>query len=356
MRTSRTTPSRILSVLPLLAFAIALRAADKNGVSPQAISLPAGPGSIQGLGESFQPQLNSGSGSYAVPLEVPKGTAGHTPELTLAYDTGSPNGPFGLGWSLSASKHVTRNTDKGVPLYVDGPNGIDDDLDGVIDNPHELDDFTGMDQEELVQLSDGSFRSENEGSFLRYERSGDGWIARSKDGQLYEFGMTPGARIAEGGRVFRWLLERVSDLDGNVIEYDYLSDPGSPGQRYCRTIRWGQPSASFAVVLTYEAGRPDVASDFRSGFEVRTALRLARIDVISQGIPAASDALRGDLDEDGVEDRLVRRYELEYDEEAHLSLLARVTKIGRDGKTVFPSLTFAYRQWTPPASVGAALV
>ena len=33
-------------------------AADKNGVSPQVISLPSGPGSVQGLGESFQPQLN----------------------------------------------------------------------------------------------------------------------------------------------------------------------------------------------------------------------------------------------------------------------------------------------------------
>ena len=45
-------------------FAIgALHAIDKNGVAPQAISLPSGPGSIQGLGESFQPQLNTGSGS-----------------------------------------------------------------------------------------------------------------------------------------------------------------------------------------------------------------------------------------------------------------------------------------------------
>ena len=38
-----------------------LHAIDKNGVAPQAISLPSGPGSIQGLGESFQPQLNTGS-------------------------------------------------------------------------------------------------------------------------------------------------------------------------------------------------------------------------------------------------------------------------------------------------------
>lgn len=69
-----------------------LRSADKNGVAPSAISLPAGPGSIQGLGDSFQPQLNSGSGTYRVPLALPRGTGGLTPELAITYNTGNGNG------------------------------------------------------------------------------------------------------------------------------------------------------------------------------------------------------------------------------------------------------------------------
>ncbi|MBI4600556.1 MAG: hypothetical protein HY721_01210, partial [Planctomycetes bacterium] len=351
--------ARLLLVLAALGHWAAparLPGADKNGVSPQAISLPTGPGSIQGLGESFQPQLNTGSGSYSVKLEVPSGTAGHTPELTLHYNTGSPNGSLGLGWSLSGMGAVTRNTDEGVPLYVDGANGKDDDLDGVIDNPQELDRFTGMDGEELVQLADGSFRSENESSFLRYQRAGNGWEARAKDGTLYGFGKAPAAQIQEGGRAFKWLLERVTDLDGNAIEYRYVSDAASPGQLYCRSIRWGQPQAFFAAVLTYEAGRPDVFSDFRSGFEVRTGLRLKRIDVISQGVPASGDSLRGDLNGDGVTDALVRRYELEYHGDAHLSLLKRATKIGRDGSTALPPVTFEYRRWTPPENVAGSLI
>src|SRR5512139_1979475 len=93
--------------------------ADKNGVSPQAISLPSGPGSIQGLGESFQPQLNSGTGSYAVPLALPRGTGGITPEMTLVYNSGGGNGVLGLGWRLSGAVTVVRNTDHGMPLYVD---------------------------------------------------------------------------------------------------------------------------------------------------------------------------------------------------------------------------------------------
>jgi hypothetical protein len=40
--------------------------ADKNGVSPNTVSLPSGPGSIDGLGESFQPMLNTGSARYCL--------------------------------------------------------------------------------------------------------------------------------------------------------------------------------------------------------------------------------------------------------------------------------------------------
>src|SRR5437660_6457149 len=58
-------------------------AADKSGVSPNTISLPKGPGSIEGLGESFQPTLNTGTAKYSIALKVPPGTAGHTPELRL---------------------------------------------------------------------------------------------------------------------------------------------------------------------------------------------------------------------------------------------------------------------------------
>ncbi|MBI4586748.1 MAG: hypothetical protein HY717_22265 [Planctomycetes bacterium] len=69
-------------------------------MAPRAISLPSGPGSIQGLGESFQPQLNTGSGSYVVSLVMPRGPGGQAPPLARVYNSGARNGPLGLGWSL----------------------------------------------------------------------------------------------------------------------------------------------------------------------------------------------------------------------------------------------------------------
>jgi RHS repeat-associated protein len=356
---SRSPPlrARILLVLVIAcAGAARLSAIDKNGVAPRAISLPAGPGSIQGLGESFQPQLNSGSGSYQVPLVLPRGTGGQTSALALVYNSGSGNGELGLGWTLSGVPSIRRNTDRGVPRYVDGPNGVDDDHDGQVDNPEELDTITGLSGEELVPLADSSFRAENESAFIHYARVGAGWEAHSPDGERMLFGRSAAARIEDGARVFGWCIERQTDRNGNAVDYEYIADPATPAQKYVRRIRWGQPAAYFAALLYYEEGRPDVTSSFQPGFELRTSLRLAGIDIFSQGVPAPAFAVRADLDGDGKTDSLIRRYRLEYDETSHLSLLARVTQFGADGRTAMPSLTLGYSRWMPPENVAATMI
>src|SRR5882757_8907317 len=89
---------------------------DKSGVSPNSISVPKGPGSIEGLGDSFQPSLNTGTAKYGVGLKLPPGVAGHQPSLGLSYEGGGGNGPLGYGWNLSLP-HIQRRTDKGIPTY-----------------------------------------------------------------------------------------------------------------------------------------------------------------------------------------------------------------------------------------------
>src|SRR5512139_72592 len=103
-------------LLALLAATSPLFGADKSGVTPNTISLPKGPGSIEGLGESFQPTLNAGTAKYGVALKVPPGTAGETPSLALSYESGAGNGAVGFGWHLPAS-FIQRRSDKGVPTY-----------------------------------------------------------------------------------------------------------------------------------------------------------------------------------------------------------------------------------------------
>jgi hypothetical protein len=89
---------------------------NKSGVSDQVISLPQGGGALSGLGETFAPDLHTGTGNFTVPLALAPGRNGFQPELNLVYSTGNGNGPFGPGWSLSIPS-VSRKTSKGVPRF-----------------------------------------------------------------------------------------------------------------------------------------------------------------------------------------------------------------------------------------------
>src|SRR6185369_1394462 len=82
------------------------------------ISLPKGGGAIRGMGEKFAANPVTGTGSMSVPIATSPGRAGFGPQLSVSYDSGAGNGPFGLGWNLSLPA-ITRKTDKGLPRYDD---------------------------------------------------------------------------------------------------------------------------------------------------------------------------------------------------------------------------------------------
>ena len=92
-----------------------------SGPSPFSVpevSLPKGGGAVRGIGEKFAATAVTGTGALTVPIALTPGRDGFGPTLTLSYDSGTGNGPFGVGWSLS-SPSITRKTEKGTPSYRD---------------------------------------------------------------------------------------------------------------------------------------------------------------------------------------------------------------------------------------------
>ena len=159
----------------------------KSGVKPQVISLPSGPGSLEGLGENFEPNLSTGTSSYPVKFTAAPGRVGFQPNLTLDYNGGNANGPWGMGWKLSIPS-IQRRTEDGLPTYNDAQ-----------------DQFIYNDGEKLVRVTDDSYRFENESSFMRFRRiDNGGWEAQSPDGLRYLFGETENARVANPRGIFRW--------------------------------------------------------------------------------------------------------------------------------------------------------
>ncbi|WP_238554796.1 SpvB/TcaC N-terminal domain-containing protein [Paraburkholderia hospita] len=240
--------------------------------APQ-LSLPHGGGAVRGIGEKFATEPATGTGSLTVPIRVSRGRNDFSPELTLSYDSGSGNGPFGMGWSLSVPA-ITRRTDKGLPQYRDADDSDVFVLSGVEDlvpvfgkNPDGS--WARDPQGRLVfdeELRDGHtvrrYRPRVEGHFARMERwtrvvDGDvHWRSISKDNILTVYGRTSASRIADHAKaacVFSWLMCETYDDKGNAIVYEHAAEDDAnvdlsqvnernrlrSANRYVKYIRYG---------------------------------------------------------------------------------------------------------------------
>jgi RHS repeat-associated protein len=293
-------------------------AANKSPLSNELLSAPKGGGAISGLGEAFQPNLNLGTGSYVVPIELPKGFRQRTPTLSLTYSTAGPQGTLGMGWALPI-RGIRRSTSGHAPMYTDADAFL---LDGT----------------RLVHMGEGRYRPRIDEGHRRIRRLTEGWEVTEKDGTTYLLGVTPDRRESgpEGfANPLSWLVEEERDTSDNRVRYSYLHDRGAV---YLETIEY----AIYRVEFHYEE-RPDLLVDRSAGFAQETRLRCSRIELH-----------RSDL-----EPSLLRNYRLEYVQSAlsgH-SLLASVTLTGfaydqgPDGTQVrqetAPALRFEYTAFEP---------
>jgi len=215
---------------------------DKENKGTSGISLPKGGGALKGIGETFQPNLFSGTGNFSIPLATSPGRADFGPRLTLQYSTGNGNGPFGLGWQLSIPR-ITRKTEKGLPKYNHEDVFIMSGAEGLVpilklENgkwiPETLNDKTNTYRIER-------YRPRTESLFARIEKwvkingnnSGEvHWRATTKENITSIYGRTPQARIYDPDQkdhVYEWLLEETFDARGNHILYEYAKDDPNPG-------------------------------------------------------------------------------------------------------------------------------
>jgi RHS repeat-associated protein len=213
-------------------------------VSPPQLNLPKGGGAIRGIGEKFAANPVTGTGSMTLPIFASPGRSGFGPQLSLSYDSGSGNGPFGFGWNL-ALPHVTRKTDKGLPQYIDNQesdifilSGAEDLMPALLFNNGWTRDIspkprTVYNQQYLIHR----YRPRVEGLFARIERwinianpQDMFWRSISKDNITTWYGKTPESRIADPAdptRIFTWLICESYDDKGNVVVYQYKPEDSS---------------------------------------------------------------------------------------------------------------------------------
>ncbi len=335
--------------------------------APAPLDLPKPGGSLRGLGEKFKAGGPTGTGGLSLPLPVST-CRGVEPALALTYDSGRPQGSFGMGWDVPVPE-IFRRTDKGLPRYADADNSDIFILSGQEDLVRtEATDLGGAFAEAGFQVD--LFRPRVEGLFARVERwtnlaTGQvHWRSITADNVTSLFGLSRSAQVADpknSAHVFRWRLEATFDTFGHVTYYQYkpedlagvsASDLAEasrfacpPANAYLKSVSYGNrmplatrsPSIdtiaalSFLFVVVFDYGehttdlpteaqvwgvRADPFSSFRSGFETRTYRLCTRVMVFHQI-----------LEELGAPARLVKALQLGYDPSPTVTYLtsARLT-------------------------------
>ena len=246
---------------------------------------------------AFQTDLFSGSFGYNYKVEVPPGTNGLAPKLSISYNSQSAKGKagwVGSGWEIPLS-YIQRNIQ-----YTRKDTG-NDTFELYLDNAkHDL----------MYVTSEGRYHTRVE-SYLKVDwhstgapnEQGGYWTVTVKDGTEYRFGynldsenMISATDTSFTHYVTRWSLDRIKDANGNCIYFTYAENPtaNDRGAVYLSKIEYNNDKMRTVDFILEANDKPDAYLTIEQGSEVREARRLSEIQVKVNG-------------------NLARRYVLAYD-------------------------------------------
>ncbi|NOH64022.1 RHS repeat-associated core domain-containing protein [Vibrio sp. RE88] len=262
MKSNRFTHTYAVYVVSLLAVAF----------SHPALSLISEAGKSLELSGDFS--ASGGQATYSLPLSVAPGRGALQPSLSFEYQSDSPNGMLGMGWSLGGLSSISRC---GKNLHKDGRWG------GINFNS---DDRYCLDGKRLIAISgrDGEdlteYRVETNGyaKIISFGRAGNGpqsfkvWY---KNGSIYEYGVTEDSRVQLPSQphVYKWSLNKITDISKeNHIQFSYSEDQSAGTHKLIETTYVGGK-----VKFIYEP-RTDSTSRYLGGSLLRRTERLKSVE------------------------------------------------------------------------------
>ena len=197
--------------------------------------------SVGSLGGGFNVS-GDGSSSYSIPVKLPRGSGGLTPEVSLSYSSNSDLGLVGLGFNIGGLQSITRGrgdrvkdgyiAEEYTPLF--GPEDryyLNGQL--LIGTEDKEGNTLGRDRESSITYVKGdgvTYHTEKE-SFVEVKGQGvqgewgpSHFTMRTTSGMIYEFENCTTSCMSDPNAhsVMVWMLNKVTDLNGNyyIIEYD----------------------------------------------------------------------------------------------------------------------------------------
>ena len=316
--------SMTVEAAPATVGSFAVQADDRFGAMAAGPAAPVAP-TIVGRTVGDFAVSQTGSASYSIPIAVPPGVAGIQPSLTIVYQSGGDDGLLGVGWNLAGLSQIGRCK---RTTAQDGINGA---------VTMTAADFFCLDGNRLRMTSGSTYGGANTtyqteleqfSKVTSYGVAGTGpsyFIVQGKNGLTYEYGRTTDSRIESTATGYTttarvWLLNKVTDRDGNSMTFTYLEDGANGNGSYHPSLVDYTSNSTAGLTAVYRVKffwdtRPasDNPTQYVAGGKVIETYRLNHVET-QYNDPAVGSY------------RLVRSYNLSYGTSA-VSPRSRVTAI-----------------------------
>ncbi|MBX3568382.1 MAG: hypothetical protein KF914_10010 [Rhizobiaceae bacterium] len=250
----------------------------------------------------------NGNAVLKIPIEVPPGTGGFAPDLTVSYNSQQQNGIVGVGWTVTGLPQIARCPQTAAqdgPLFVPGIT-------------YNTTDRFCMYGERLIATRGAygqpgtEYHTEQESWTRVTSLAADGrqcgsgpcaFLAITKSGTRIEFGMTADSRIEvanpQDGTVSVWAMNRITDRNGNYLTASYSEDT-KKGQFRPDAIAYtgnastgsGGPLAPLRHIrFDYGTSRGDATVTFVDGARFELSNLLTGIRTMVQSAPQAKEEL-----------------------------------------------------------------
>ncbi len=357
-----------------------------DGSSPSTTFIP----SLQG----WQVSQLTGAATYGFPIDVPTGAGGLKPQLNLSYSSASSDG---TALAKRQSSWVGKGWDLTVPyVALNKRSGADSDYYSLVLNGQSSNIVRGGQLTSTpfsINYLKGWYWYPTDENFLkvRYDEPGPDkrgtWLVWGKDGTKYEFGevaMWGMGSCEEGVTVepYKWMLTRVTDVHLNTMTFTYQR---LTHQRSCgvvvdpviwpTAIEWGgrfnDPAAParYRVEFISSPRRSDGSTNVAAGEDMEWDYADSQYGV-QLGAPHETQKLNAIkvLSKPAAGWELIRQYNFAYDfslysdsyvcqvgpcsdnggtfgpDPAYRKLTLRsITRVGKDGTSALPSLSFSYQ-------------
>ncbi len=221
----------------------------------------------------------TGAANYSIDVQLPQALGGMAPKLSMSYNNQSANGLLGWSWDLLGLSSIER---VGQTEYHDGK----------FTNVDFVNDRYAIDGQRLMTVGDNEYKTEIDNldkivSYNGTKKGPDYFVVWKSDGTIWEYGFTEDSKVEPQGNddiVLKWLLSKISDRNGNAINYEYYEN-NETGESYIKSIKYtsnekAAVKPAYNVMFQYDE-RSDASVCYIHGSKVSDAKIISRIEVFN---------------------------------------------------------------------------